>query len=118
MRIQEIFEKDIHRSINGVVKVDQTDESVTWQELEEYVITRELGEHIKTFFDAYVNALDKGHDPNIASQIGIWISGFFGSGKSHFLKILSYLMENRVVDHKAAIDHFDAKIEDEMTYSS
>ena len=123
MRIQEIFEKDIHRSINGVVKVDQTDESVTWQELEEYVITRELGEHIKTFFDAYVNALDKGHDPNIASQIGIWISGFFGSGKSHFLKILSYLLENNKVcnqedgSEKTPIEFFQDKVQDPMLYA-
>src|SRR6056297_2411931 len=97
MLIEEMFAKDIHRSINGVVKVDQMDELVTWQELEEYVITRELYEHFKTFFEAYTKAIDKGLDPNIAAQIGIWISGFFGSGKSHFLKILWYLLENRKV---------------------
>src|SRR5699024_4853320 len=49
-------------------------------------------------------------------KMGVWISGFFGSGKSHFLKILSYLLENRQVGEKHALDYFieDEKIIDPM----
>jgi len=83
MKIQSMFQKDINRVINGVIKVN--DEQSLMQELEEYIITKELRHHFTTFFDNYKEAIDHPTD-----KIGVWISGFFGSGKSHFLKILSY----------------------------
>ena len=46
MKIQDLFERNIHRHINGVVKADQLDESSVWQELDEFVVTRELTRHI------------------------------------------------------------------------
>ena len=109
MRIQNMFERDINRDINGVVKVAQEDDASLEQELSEYVITRELSGHFATFFDAYERALDVPTD-----KIGVWISGFFGSGKSHFLKMLSYLLTNREVAGKTALDYFHGKFEDGM----
>ncbi len=120
MQIKSIFEKDIARPINGVVKADQLDESIIWQELDEFVITRELGLHLRKFLSAYLASLDQPADPVVASRIGVWISGFFGSGKSHFLKILSYLLENRIAcdpvtgQAKQALDFFSEKITDAM----
>ena len=52
MRIENLFQKAIGRSINGVVKADQLDERSIWQELEEFVVTRELDKHLRTFFRA------------------------------------------------------------------
>jgi hypothetical protein len=42
MQIKNLFERDIFRPINGVVKADQLDDSSVWQELDEFVITQEL----------------------------------------------------------------------------
>lgn len=53
MKIQNMFKDDINRKINGVIKVDQSGDEVIYQELKEYVITKELRKHISTFFDAY-----------------------------------------------------------------
>jgi hypothetical protein len=89
MTIKELFVRDIHRSINGVVKAEQLDDAVVWQELDEFVVTRELGLHIHQFFRAYTEAIDNPRDPAVSGKIGVWVSGFFGSGKSHFLKVLS-----------------------------
>ncbi len=111
MKIREMFAKPIDREIQGVIIVGQGEETNVSQELEEYVVTRELQKHFASFFEAY----KKGIVGN-TSEIGVWISGFFGSGKSHFLKILSYILDNMEVDGKRAIDYFidDKKIPDAM----
>jgi len=120
MLIKDIFKKDISRPINGVVKADQIDESVVWQELEEYVVTRELDQHLRKFVSIYLSAIDTPADPAITGRMGVWISGFFGSGKSHFIKILSYLLGDRKTIHpetkteKRAIEFFTDKIKDPM----
>ena len=105
--LKKLYAKDIDREIQGVIKVD--DESYISQELEEYVVTEELLKHFHSFFEAY-NAGINGN----TEKMGVWISGFFGSGKSHFLKIISYLLENKIVNGKAAVDYFDDKIDDKM----
>ena len=109
MNIHDLFARDINRSINGVVQVQDAREESLKQELEEYVVTRELRRHFDKFFDAYDTALDTPTD-----KIGVWISGHFGSGKSHFLKMLSYLLKNDEVAGKRAIDYFDGKIDDQL----
>lgn len=112
MKIQSMFQKDINRDINGVIKVAQDDEQSLVQELGEYIITKELRRHFNTFFDNYSKAIDQPTD-----KIGVWISGFFGSGKSHFLKMLSYLLSNREVAGKHAVDFFQDKFGDPMMYA-
>lgn len=113
MKIQSMFQKDIDRPINGVVKVMQDDQQSLKDELSEYIITKELRRHFATFFDNYVKAIDTPTD-----KIGVWISGFFGSGKSHFLKMLSYLLANKEVDGKHAFDYFADKFDDPMMYAT
>jgi hypothetical protein len=94
MIIRELFTKPIDRPINGVIKADQRDAESIWQELDEYVVTKQLTEYFRRFFDAFLAAADSPKDPVVSSRMGVWVSGFFGSGKSHFIKILSYLLEN------------------------
>ena len=108
MRIQSMFKDDINRKINGVVKVDQDESSVLVQELNEYVITRELKKHFITFFNHYIESFSEA-----TADIGVWISGFFGSGKSHFLKMLSYLLENKEVQGVKTVERFRAKFADD-----
>ena len=112
MLIHDIFKKEIDRPINGVIKVAQDDEGSIKQELEEYVITRELRRHFDTFLRNYENSIDEPTD-----KIGVWISGFFGSGKSHFLKILSYLLSNETVAGKPAVSYFEDKFDDPMMFA-
>lgn len=103
-KIGKLFRKNIERNIPGVIMMDGDNIS---QELEEYVVTEELLKHFYSFFKAYKSGID-----SRTEKIGVWISGFYGSGKSHFLKIISYLLENKNVNGKPAVDYFDNKISD------
>lgn len=111
MLIKEMFEKEIERDIQGVIIVGQSEAENAAQELDEYVVTKELQKHFADFFAVYKKGI-AGTTP----KMGVWISGFFGSGKSHFLKILSYLLANKSVGDRKAIDYFvdDKKIADQM----
>ena len=103
-----MFQKPIDRNINGVIKVGQKDEEIIYQELDEYVVTEQLLKHFREFFENYSNSIS-----NPTGEIGVWISGFFGSGKSHFLKILSYILDsNLIVEDRTPISFFEEKIDD------
>jgi len=113
MIIQNMFKKDINRPINGVIQVGQNDEASLRQELEEYIVTRESRVHFMTFLNNYSEAIDRP-----TNNIGVWISGFFGSGKSHFLKILSYLLTNKEVGGEQAVGLFKDKFDDPAMYAT
>ncbi|MFY1710857.1 BREX system P-loop protein BrxC [Tritonibacter mobilis] len=100
--LKDIFEKPVDRAIDGVIKAD--DEASLRIELDEYVITGEIGQRLEQFLEAY---------NNYDTSNGVWISGFFGSGKSHLLKMLALLLENREVDGKTAHEIFAEKLKGE-----
>ena len=74
MNLSTIFQKPIDRHIEGVIKAD--DEASLLLEVEEYVLTNEVAKRLEGFLYAY---------NNYEGANGVWISGFFGSGKSHLL---------------------------------
>jgi hypothetical protein len=112
MIIRDMFVRGIDREISGVIKVGQTDENKIYEELDEYVVTKEISKYLSKFYDNYSKGINGTTD-----KMGVWISGFFGSGKSHFLKILSYLLDNENIKGKEAIDFFKEKIKDPMLFA-
>lgn len=118
MLIKNLFKKNIFRPINGVVKAEELDESSVWQELDEFVITKELDKHLRKFVSAYLDTIDNKTVPAIIGRMGVWISGWFGCGKSHFLKVLSYLLANEPHSYegqtKRAVEFFEEKVKDAM----
>lgn len=81
MNINQIFLKDVSRPIEGVIKARDVKHFST--EVEEYVLTRDGAKGLELFLDSYVNS---------PQSQGTWISGFFGSGKSHLLKMMAHLL--------------------------
>lgn len=111
MKIKDMFRDDINRNINGVVQVEQEKEEVIEQEVREYVVTTELKKHFTKFFSEYSESFETQTD-----NVGVWITGFFGSGKSHFLKMLSYLLENKEINGRKTVDYFEEKFDDQLSF--
>jgi hypothetical protein len=99
--IQTLFASDIYRRIEEVIKVDQTDEEILCDEIREYVVTDAICAHYTGIYEAYREMPNKPND-----GMAIWVSGFFGSGKSSFAKMLGLSIENRVVAGESAAKRF------------
>lgn len=105
MKIKQMFREDIDRNIRGVIAVNDREPEAIAQELREYVVTKEICGKLNDFYESYIPTVDGAK----TKDVGVWISGFYGSGKSHFLTILSYLLTNETVLGKKAIEYFRPK---------
>ena len=99
--IKTLFANDIHRRIEEVIKVDQTDDEIIRDEINEYVVTDAIRAHYTNIYDAYRETPNKPHE-----GIAIWVSGFFGSGKSSFAKMLGLSIANRTIAGESAAERF------------
>jgi hypothetical protein len=87
MKIGDLFRRDIHRRIEEVVKVDDRD--VIAGELDEYVATDHIVDEMEKVLDAYQETINSPHE-----GCTVWVSGFFGSGKSSWAKVTGYIIAN------------------------
>jgi hypothetical protein len=106
-KITTLFANDINRRIEEVIKVDQTTEDIVASEIDEYVATSPIKRHFIEVLERYQETPQKPHE-----GIAIWVSGFFGSGKSSFAKVLGLTIENRAVLGRSASDRFTSKVGD------
>ncbi|MBX9724057.1 MAG: BREX system P-loop protein BrxC [Candidatus Obscuribacterales bacterium] len=98
MFLKDLFDKPVNRPIEGVIKAD--DAASLRTEILEYVLTNEVAKRLEGFLYAY---------NNYENANGVWISGFFGSGKSHLLKMLALLVENKKIGTESALELFLSK---------
>jgi len=100
MKIKNLLERDPYREIEGVIKITDHDPNKVWMEMDEYVPTEKvksaLGDILGTLLETRQGETER---------VCVWVSGFFGSGKSHFLKVLGYLLENRELKDKSGRSH-------------
>ncbi|MER7038014.1 BREX system P-loop protein BrxC [Streptomyces microflavus] len=104
MKLNGIFAKDVQRPIEGVIKADDTAHLGT--EVDEYVVTNEAAKGLELLLEAYTN---------YTNANGVWISGFFGSGKSHLLKMLAHLLgdvDRQEFPRKRVSESFQSKAQD------
>ena len=102
--IKGLFANDIERPIEEVIKVDQTREDIIKFEIDEYVVTDAIAKHYESILDIFAETRNKPRE-----GVGVWVSGFFGSGKSSFAKMLGLAIENRQIAGKPAGVRFGAR---------
>lgn len=84
MQFKELYQKSLQRKVNPAVSASDMDDETINIEIEEYVFTKEIVENL-------IKILDNIHQ-NRGSHTGIWINGYYGSGKSHFLKYVDFCL--------------------------
>ena len=106
MKIADVFETRVEEKIEPVIKVgERGDETKLASEIGSYVITPMIETYLDDMLEHYTDTLLQK-----TTEIGIWISGYFGSGKSHFAKILSLLASNPALKGSSACQRFESRI--------
>lgn len=102
MKIKETLAIEIPDEIQNVIDVQDLKEEVVESEISEYIVTEKLSKHLSTLIDAY----SKTH-----KETGVWLSGFYGSGKSYFAKVFGQLLENNIIKGTFFVDRFAGRIQ-------
>jgi len=106
--IGDLLTRDLSRKIEEIIQVDQADEQSVHAEITEYIGTDSIRDQYANLLKAIAEAPADPHE-----GIGVWVSGFFGSGKSSFAKNLGYALQNHKVLGTPFADLFKKQIDDE-----
>ena len=105
--IGDLLTRDLNRKIEEIIQVDQADEQSVHAEITEYVATDSIRDQ---YYELLKAIADAPSDPN--ESVGVWVSGFFGSGKSSFAKYLGYALQNRSLLGNQFADLFKQQLGD------
>ena len=96
-KIHEILTLDLHEDIKNVIDLEDRSEQETQQEIESYIVTEGIGRHLYNFTNQFTSNI---------KETGVWLSGFYGSGKSYFGKMLGYIIANPMINGTSARERF------------
>ena len=93
MSIRSLFDpsKDIYRTIEKVITYGAAQEDRLKSEIAEYVVTESIEEQFRRLLDRMQLAMETGGE----NEGGVWVSGFYGSGKSSFTKYLGLAFDDQ-----------------------
>ncbi|MGD9824721.1 BREX system P-loop protein BrxC [Desulfobacter sp.] len=96
-KINEILTLDLQEDIKNVIDLEDRSELEIQQEIESYIVTEGIGRHLYNFTNQFTSNI---------KETGVWLSGFYGSGKSYFGKMLGYIIDNPVINGTPARERF------------
>lgn len=100
-KIKDILSIHLEEDIKSVIDLNQQDEQSVLDELDGFILTESLAKHLSDFCDFYISS---------TVQPGLWLSGFYGSGKSYFSKMIGFLLKNPVINGTSVHDRFANKL--------
>lgn len=114
MEIKQLFDpgKDIYRSIEKVIAYGVSQEERLKKEITEYVVTDSIDEQFNKLLLKMQATMDAGGE----NEVGVWVSGFYGSGKSSFTKYLGLAFDDRIkIDGVPFIQHLQDRLKRTQT---
>lgn len=102
MKIKELLSVNFAEEIKDVIDLQDTSESHIQEEIENYIVTQKIASNTSNFINLYKSNV---------RETGVWISGFYGSGKSYFGKMLGYLLENRIINGTPFRDRYIQRLD-------
>lgn len=101
MTIKETLTLNLNDDIKNVIDLEDKNEEAILQEIESYIVTEGISKHLLDFTDKFTSNI---------KETGVWVSGFYGSGKSYFGKMLGYIIDNPTILGTPARDRFITRI--------
>ena len=114
MSIRSLFDpsKDIFRTIEKVITYGASQENRLKSEIAEYVVTEGIEEQFSLLLDRMQLAMETGGE----NEVGVWVSGFYGSGKSSFTKYLGLAFDDqRTIDGTPFIKYLQDRLHKPQT---
>ena len=114
MEIKQLFDsnKDIYRTIEKVITYGASQEQRLKAEISEYVVTENIEEQFEKLLGKMQAAMEAGGE----NEVGVWVSGFYGSGKSSFTKYLGLAFDDNVtIDGTPFIQHLQNRLKKQTT---
>lgn len=96
-KIKEILTLDLQEDIKNVIDLEDRSQLEIQQEIESYIVTEGIGRHLYNFTNQFTSNI---------KETGVWLSGFYGSGKSYFGKMLGYIIDNPTINGTPARERF------------
>ena len=88
MKVKDILSIKLEEDIKSVIDLNSQSENDIKEELDGFILTESLATHLSDFCAIYHSG---------TRQSGIWLSGFYGSGKSYFAKMVGFLLANPTI---------------------
>lgn len=113
-QIRSLFDPDkgIHRSIEKVISYQASQEDRLKAEIREYIATESIESQLERLLENIQAAMESGG----GHEIGVWVSGFYGSGKSSFTKYLGLAFDQtKQVDGQPFLKHLQARLHKAQT---